>query len=247
MKVWAIGDPHFSRGVEGKKMDIFGPNWENHDLKIAGNCKELVCEEDIILIPGDISWAMKTDDAIKDLEFIATFPGKKIISKGNHDYWWPSSKKLKEILPESVYSVQNEVLNVEDMSIVGVRLWDNFEFNFDDIIDYKPNPKKSDKPAPSSEDIEKTFLKELMRLEATLKLLDQKKYKILLCHYPPLGIDLKESRASKLIEQYGVDLCVFGHLHNVKPIKNLFGIKNKTRYVLTSCDYLDFKPILLKD
>jgi predicted phosphohydrolase len=243
MKVWAIGDPHLSCGIEGKKMDVFGSNWESHHLKIYDSCHRLVKDEDLLLIPGDISWALKTEDATKDLEFIASLPGTKIISKGNHDYWWPSNKRLQEILPNRVLSAQNCVVNLANYSIIGVRLWDTDEFNFDEIIDYKPNPKKNDKIQSTKEDNEKIFQKELVRLENSLKLLDQGKYKILLCHYPPIGLDLKDSRASKLIDQYKVDLCVFGHLHNVKNIPNLFGTKNQTRYVLTSCDYLDFTPI----
>ena len=245
MKIWALADPHLALGIEGKKMDIFGPNWIDHAQKMYDNCHQVISQEDLLLIPGDISWALKTDDAKKDLEFIASLPGKKIISKGNHDYWWPSTKKLKEILPAGVYSAQNEVINIEDVSIVGVRLWDTQEFNFDTIIDFKPNPKKNEKAALEAEDNEKIFQKELVRLENGLKLLDQSKYKILLCHYPPLGCDMSDSQASLIIDRYKVNLCVFGHLHNVKPIYPLFGKKNHTEYVLSSCDYLDFKPILI--
>lgn len=247
MKIWALSDPHLSLGIEGKKMDIFGPQWTSHDEKIAKHIRDCVQETDILLIPGDLSWAMKIEDAKKDLDFIGSWPGIKLICKGNHDYWWPSNKKLMEALPPSVISVQGTAYDNEYISVVGVRLWDNQEFNFDTIIDYRPNPKKNVDKALNSEENEKIFLKELHKLEEGLKLLDQTKYKILLCHYPPLGTNLAPSRASKLIENYGVDLCVFGHLHNVKPIKSLFGKVNKTRYVLTSCDYLDFDPILLEE
>ena len=243
MKIWAISDPHLSLGIEGKKMDIFGPDWINHDEKIFKNCHEKIHPEDFLLIPGDISWALKTSDAQKDLDFIASLPGTKIICKGNHDYWWPSNKKLKEILPDGIISVQNEVYNTNFFSIVGVRLWDDYEFNFDEIIDYKPNPKKNESKITTKEESEKIFEKELVKLENALKLLDPKKYKILLCHYPPLRHDLKDSRASHLIEKYQVDLCVFGHLHNVKNIHPLFGEKKGTKYVLASCDYLNFDPI----
>lgn len=243
MKIWALADPHLSLGIEGKKMDIFGENWINHPDKIKASCDNVIAPSDLLLIPGDLSWAMRADEAKVDLDFIASLPGIKIVCKGNHDYWWPSNKKLKEILPPSIHSVQNSVLNIGEFSIVGVRLWDNYEVKFDSIIDYKPNPKKNENAVLNEDEAERIFQKELIKLEAALKLLDQTKFKILLCHYPPVNIDLADSRASKLIEQYNVDLCVFGHLHNVKKERAIFGRKNNTTYVLASCDYLDFKPI----
>ncbi len=245
MKIWALGDPHLSLGIEGKKMDIFGENWIDHAQQMYDHCHQLIADEDVLLIPGDISWALKTQDAQKDLDFIGSLPGKKVISKGNHDYWWPSTKKLKSILPQGVFSSQNEVINIEDLSIVGVKLWDNQEFNFDQIINFKPNPKKNEKSSRDLEENEQIFIKELLRLDQALQLLDQTKYKILMCHYPPIGCDMHDSRASKLIDHYQVDLCVFGHLHNVKPSPRLFGKKNHTTYVLSSCDYLGFKPVLI--
>lgn len=245
MKIFALADLHLALGIPGKKMDIFGDQWIDHDKKILENCKKIVSEEDILLIPGDLSWAMRAEDAMADLNFIASLPGTKIISKGNHDYWWPSNKKLEEILPRGLFSVQNCVKTFGNFSIAGIRLWDNYEFNFDSIIDYKPNPKQNSSKKTSNVDAEKIFQKELVRLESILKELDQSKIKILLCHYPPIGVDLKESRASKLIEQYGVDYCVFGHLHNLKTFDPLFGKKGKTQYFLTSCDYLRFQPLLI--
>lgn len=245
MKIFALADLHLALGIPGKKMDVFGDQWIDHDKKIDKNCQQMISDEDILLIPGDLSWAMRLDEVMIDLEFIAKLPGTKIISKGNHDYWWPSNKKLEEILPKSVISVQNSVKNIGNLSIAGVRLWDNFEFNFDTIVDFRPNPKQNTAKQTNLEDNEKIFQKELVRLETVLKQLDQSKTKILLCHYPPLGIDLKESRASKLIEQYEVDYCVFGHLHNLKTFDPLFGKKGKTHYLLTSCDYLQFQPAFI--
>ena len=245
MSIWALSDPHLSLGIEGKNMDVFGEEWANHSKKIFDECSKVIKPCDLLLIPGDISWAMRIPDAMPDLEFIASLPGTKIISKGNHDYWWPSNKKLSEILPKSILFANHEAIEWNGLSITGVRLWDTKEFNNGAIINFKPNPKENTSKIKDLSNDETIFEKELVRLENSLKLLNHDAYKILLCHYPPLPYTLKESRASQIIENYRVNLCVFGHLHNVKKDVPIFGKKNGVNYVLASGDYLDFKPIYL--
>jgi hypothetical protein len=245
MSIWALSDPHLSLGIEGKSMDVFGEEWKDHSAKIFDACNAVIKSHDLLLIPGDISWAMRIPDAIPDLEFIDKLPGTKIISKGNHDYWWPSNKKLSEILPKSILFANHDVIEWNGLSITGVRLWDTPEFSNNAIINFKPNPKENTSKIKDASKDEAIFEKELVRLESSLKLLNQNAYKILLCHYPPLSYSLSDSRASQIIEKYRVNLCVFGHLHNVKKGLTIFGEKNGVNYVLTSGDYLDFKPIYL--
>ncbi len=241
MKVWAIADLHLAFGDQSKSMDIFGPQWENYAEKIAANWKELICDEDLVLLPGDISWAMRPEQAVKDLEWIDRLPGTKVMIRGNHDYWWGSASKVRSILPKSIHIVQNDVFTFSDFSIAGARLWDTDEFHFKDYSEYRENPKAV--PKEETED-GKIFLRELQRLELSLQCLDPSKHRLAMTHYPPIGPDLQESKASKLLEKYGVEVCVFGHLHNLKNIPE-FGSKNGVRYYLTSCDCINFKPILI--
>ncbi len=247
MQIWALADFHLSFGIPNKKMDVFGSQWLDHAEKIRLHCQSLIKEEDLLLISGDLSWALKLDQVEPDLAFIDSLPGTKLISKGNHDYWWPSDKKLKEILPKSLISTQHQLFIKEDIAIIGVRLWDDPSFNCHSLVDFQENPKKNKKKTLSLEDSEKIFNKELIRLELALQKFPKNSFKILMCHYPPLDPDLNDSKASALIEKYGVNICVFGHLHQIKPLPHPpFGEKNGVLYALTSCDALNFKPLLIK-
>ncbi|MCB1180567.1 MAG: metallophosphoesterase [Chlamydiia bacterium] len=245
MKIWAMGDLHLSVGVPEKKMDVFGPEWVGYMDNIAANWRSAVAPEDLVLIPGDISWAMKLSEVEKDFAWIEALPGKKVMIRGNHDYWWSSVSKVKKILPPSCSIIQNDAVTIENITIGGARLWDTPEYHFTQIIDVKDGQMKSEE---KTED-EKIFLRELGRLERSLKAMDQGAHlKIVMTHYPPIGLDLKPSRVSKMLETYGVNLCVFGHLHSVKQEGiRLFGKRGKIGYYLTSADYLNFSPFLLSD
>ena len=116
MKVWALADPHLSFGTPNKSMDVFGEKWHDHEAKIVQNCQELVSPEDLLLIAGDISWAKHIEEVKPDLEWVASLPGTKVISKGNHDYWWPYNKKIEAILPPSVHFVNKSAIDIGDFS-----------------------------------------------------------------------------------------------------------------------------------
>lgn len=253
MKIWAIGDLHLSFGVANKSMDVFGPGWTNHAEKIAANWDREVSPDDLVLIPGDISWAMKLEDAIADLQWIHQRPGTKVMIEGNHDYWWPSLKKLVNALPPSIHAIQNTAFFWKGVAVGGSRLWDTKEYNFSAFVEFRENPreKKKDTEEKIQEDLtEKIFERELLRLDRSLALLDPSaKLKIALTHYPPIGADFAPSRASKILESRGVDICVFGHLHNLKPGCGLFAPTNRSpvRYLLTSCDYIQFNPIFVAE
>jgi len=244
MSIFALADLHLSFGVPNKEMDIFGDNWKHHPEKIALHWKERVSAEDLVLLPGDISWAKKTQDVMPDLEWIHALPGTKVMIRGNHDYWWSAISKVKKILPPSIHAVQNDVFLWKDTAIAGSRMWDTDEYGFDKIIG------KIDRELPiveKEEDLEtseKIFLRELGRLEVSLQAIPSHvSKKIAMVHYPPIGLDLAPSRISSLLEKYGVNICVFGHLHNVVAEEDLFGEARGVHYIFTACDYLDFCPI----
>ncbi|NGX48710.1 MAG: 3',5'-cyclic adenosine monophosphate phosphodiesterase CpdA [Candidatus Anoxychlamydiales bacterium] len=246
MQIFAISDPHLSLSTPDKTMQDFGDTWKDYQEKIKINWEKNITANDLVLIPGDISWAIKLKDALIDLEWIHDLPGKKVIIRGNHDYWWPSASKLKEALPPSISFIQNNALSFGDVSIAGSRLWDTTEYNFNDYINFVFNPKqRKDIQEDIQEDLsERIFTREIERLKLSLEALDRNaKTKIVMTHYPPISADLKDSKVSKLLEKYKVDICIFGHLHNLKREKKMFGEKNNIKYILTSADYINFTPV----
>jgi predicted phosphohydrolase len=248
MSIFALADPHLSFGVPEKSMEVFGPFWAGYTKKIEKNWKEMISPDDLVLIPGDISWAMHLEDAVADLKWIHALPGTKVMIKGNHDFWWSSPKKMQEVMPSSIHFIQNNVFNWKDVSIGGTRLWDTNEYQFSSYIDFQENPRSQRKTTEElekqKEQDQKIFERELQRLEMSLRGLNQDaKIRIALTHYPPISADLKPSRASEILERHGIQYCVFGHLHNLKKGVSLFGEYNKIQYILSSCDYLNFSPL----
>ncbi len=245
MNIWAFSDLHLSLGNPDKSMEFFAGAWENYVEKIQKGWEKVVGKEDLVLIAGDISWACKLEKALIDLEWIGKLPGRKLMVKGNHDYWWTNKNKIKGSLPSSIEVLQNDSWEEGDIGVAGSRLWDTQEFHFDSIVEKVHNPRAFRREKELNQD-EKIFVRELMRLEKSLKSLSFKaKRRIVMTHYPPIGVDLKPSRASSLLEKYEVDICIFGHLHNVKKNRKLFGKKGRVSYFLTSCDFLSFEPLLL--
>lgn len=249
MRIWAIGDLHLSFGVANKSMDIFGPNWQSHAEKIAANWKSTIQPEDLVLVPGDLSWAMKIDDVVPDLKWVDALPGTKVMIKGNHDYWWGSLNKIAAVLPPSIHLIQNNVFNWKDVTIGGARLWDTPEYSFGHFVEYRENPKAKEKDPEElvqEEFAQKLFDKELERLKMSLGKLDPNaKIRIAMTHYPPISADLQPSRAAQILEQHQIQICVFGHLHNLKTDQPLFGEARGVRYVLAACDYIRFQPIAI--
>lgn len=248
MPVWAIADLHLALGVPEKSMEAFGEPWVNYIQKIKDKWLAHIKSDDLVLIPGDISWAMRLEDAAIDLNWIHELPGTKVMIRGNHDYWWTSISKIERILPPSIHLIQNNVFKWKDYSIGGARLWDSSEYHFNSYIEFKENPRarKLSEEDHNPAEADRIFQRELSRLELSLKSMDKDgSVRIAMTHYPPIGANLSPSAASKLLEKYQIQTCVFGHLHNVKKKLELFGESNGIRYLLTSCDYLDFIPQLI--
>lgn len=256
MSVWALSDPHLAFGVPSKTMESFGESWKNYAERIAEQWKERVALEDLVLIPGDISWAMHLAEALIDLRWIDLLPGKKVILKGNHDHWWGSLSKLQTVLPSSIQALQNNSVTFigkggEKIAIGGSRLWDTPEYTFHPFIDFKENllarQKNAEELAQEEENAQKIFNRELERLRLSLQQLDPRATtRIAITHYPPVGADLSPSRASAILEEFKIDYCIFGHLHNVKLGSLPFGSARGVRYIFASCDYIHFCPILVK-
>ena len=230
MAVFAISDLHLSFETD-KPMDVFGEKWENYENRIIENAKQLVKEDDILLIAGDLSWAMQIEDASKDFEYIKKLPGIKVLIRGNHDYWWKAISTVRDKFEDSrVYALQNDSVKFGRIVIAGTRGW---------IV---PEPNKA-----LNEQDKKIYDRELIRLEmalqnASLKRLDGDKLVVLL-HFPPFNSEAEENEFTKLLERYKVDICVYGHLHGKTKYKsNTFEI-NGIKYILSSADKINFNPI----
>ena len=235
MKVFAVSDPHLSFTAE-KPMSIFGAVWENHWEAIAADWLEKVGADDIVLLPGDISWGMTTDEARKDLETIGAMPGKKIYVKGNHDYWWGSLSKVRGILPEGSYCIQNDALKFGKFIFCGSRGWSVPE------IGVKPDPND-----------EKLLRREQLRLELSLKAAeklatgDPQEIKIGMMHFPPFDSRMSSTPFTDLFAKYGVKKVVYGHLHGPKCRAELRSVKNDVEYYLTSCDITGNKLVFIAE
>jgi len=224
MKIFALGDLHLDSKNE-KPMNIFGDNWMNHEDKIFKNWENTVNKDDLVLVPGDISWAIKLDDAKIDLLKIDNLPGIKIIGKGNHDYWWATSKKLDMLGLKTIKFLKNSCYEYDDFIICGTRGWDSME----------------DHSIESSN--EKIFSRELSRLKTSLEQCKtSKKHKIVMLHFPPFNSEGKPNGFFSLMKEYEIDTCIYGHLHGEDGHKNVReGIIDNILLYCVSSDYLDFK------
>lgn len=230
MKIFALSDLHLSFETE-KPMDIFGPHWKDHPQRIRQAWMEMVAPEDIVLVPGDISWAMKLEEARRDLTFLGELPGTKIIVKGNHDYWWAGLNKLKTALPPSIIPLQNTAYVRGGVGIAGTRLWIDPDLHLEQ----------------STPEDTKIFERELGRLQASLKALPSGlEHVIVMTHFPPIALDGRVSRAVDVARQYGCSLWIFGHMHLFTMDYQAFNRTiGSTRFAFVSADYLDFQPKLV--
>ena len=226
--IYSISDLHLGNTVD-KPMDVFGKQWEGHFEKIQKDWREKVSADDIVLIAGDISWAMTIAEAKPDFEALAALPGKKVILKGNHDYWWQSLGKVRAFLPQDFYVVQNDCVRIGKYLFCGSRGW----------------------TAESAEAEDKRiFDRELIRLELSLKAMEAERGEgdvpIGLVHYPPFDVSLAPTPVTDLFTKYGVQTVVYGHLHGNAYAKRKVYIGG-TNYLLTSCDLVDFHLVKVMD
>ena len=231
MSIYVIADLHLSFKVN-KPMDIFGDNWDNHPDKIKKYWTENIKPEDTVILPGDFSWATYIEDAKLDFDFLNALPGKKILLKGNHDYWWTTLTKMREFVLDNNYEnidfLYNNAYLVEDKIIVGTRGW----------------------VLQDGEENKKMINRENERLKLSFKYgiqnFGEDKEIITFMHYPPvasknlLGSNFLEFY--KTMREYNVKECYYGHLHGNSHKDAIEGEVGGITFHLISADYLDFKP-----
>ncbi len=222
MKIYTVSDLHLPGNMD-KTMDMFGSRWQGHFEKIKEDWLNKVTEEDVVLIAGDISWAMHLDQAQNDLDAIGALPGKKILIRGNHDFWWSSVSRVRERLKKNTFVLQNDAIKIGPYVFAGTRGWMD----------------------SNSEDDKKIFQREQIRLELTLssakKLMDEDSTLITMLHYPPVINKNKFNPFCPVMEEFGVKYCVYGHLHGVDPAEAEIIENNGITYILSSCDMIDFR------
>ena len=254
MKVFALSDPHLS-AVSNKPMDIFGDNWSDHTRKIIENWSDIVSEDDIVLVGGDISWALKIDEAAEDLALLRSLPGIKVLLRGNHDYWWSGLKKVREAAGEGFEVIQNNSCVINGVGVGGTRLW-NYPFVYWPFAGSDGERSEVTKVSEPKEhkkhndvDDSKICKSEIGRLQNSLSTLpDGLDIKICMTHFPPISANPEPNELTEIIAGYNIDYVTYGHLHALdrnKPFKAVDCDVDGVRYVLASCDWLDFVPKLI--
>ena len=232
MSIFAIADLHLSFRVP-KPMNIFGDNWSGHEEKIRKDWIEKVTENDLVVLPGDFSWETYLADTKLDFEYLKNLPGKKIMLKGNHDYWWSSQNKVVYAYPD-MFFLKNNFFVYKDIAICGTRGW------------LCPNDTKFD------ESDKKIYERECIRLKLSLNAAVNGGYEknmIVMLHYPPMNDKHEESGFTDIIKEYnGVNTVIYGHLHGRESIDGRFeGMLNGAEYRLVSADYLNFTPVKITE
>ncbi len=229
MRVFAISDLHLSS--EGKTMDVFGEHWRDHFSKIKSDWLKNVSADDAVVIAGDISWAMKLDEAASDLKEICSLPGKKVMIKGNHDFWHSSLSKTRALLYNETYFLQNDAVEIGDFVFAGSRGW------------------KQPSDADFSDADKKIYDHEILRLKMSLEKVCSEKRLIGIMHYPPFSAGRQETEFTRLFCGSGAEAVVYGHIHG-KALRSPdfadFSIGG-TRFIETSCDHLDFRLKLIAE
>ena len=226
MKLFAIADLHLPLGVN-KPMDIFG-GWDNYVERIEKNWKKLVDENDTVVIGGDISWGSSLSESIPDFDFINRLPGKKIILKGNHDYWWGTANKINEFLKENKFDtiniLHNNCYSDGNIAICGTRGW---------IYD-----------GTGEKDL-KVIAREASRLETSIKqAVDNSLKPIVFLHYPPAYADFVCDEIVSVLKKYDINNVYYGHIHG-KGIYNVVSEYDDIKLKLIAADGVEFTPVFV--
>ena len=234
MAIYTIGDLHLSFN-ENKPMSVFGENWEGYEEKVKENWIDLVTENDLVVLPGDFSWSMYLKDTYKDFAYLNALPGKKLLLKGNHDYWWTTITSMRNFIEENHFQnidfIYNNAYEFENKVIVGTRGW---TFGAD-------------------EESKKMLNREAARLELSIKngikLYGEEKEMIAFMHYPPI---IKQNILNneinifiEILNKYQIKKCFFGHLHSMAILEAVEGKYFGVDFKLVSADALDFKLVRL--
>ena len=228
MALYALGDPHLSLASE-KPMDVFGGNWVGYVEKLRQGF-QVLREEDTLVLCGDLSWGMSLQEAREDLGYLSSLPGRKILLKGNHDYWWETAAKMNRFFQENGMEFQilhNNCQLYGDVALCGTRGW------------FVDEEEKSGHNA-------KMRNREVIRLEASLKAAGERE-KICFLHYPPIYRGYRCPEILELLERYEVRRCYYGHLHGPSRRLAVEGVYNGTEFCLVSADQLEFVPKKILD
>jgi uncharacterized protein len=228
VRVLAIADPHLS-GAQPKPMDVFGPGWAGHPEAFFEGWRRVVRDDDLVLVPGDVSWAMRLEEARVDLEAIAALPGTKVLLRGNHDYWWPSVTRLRSVLPPRMHVVQNDAVRVGDVVVGGTRGW---------LCPGSPGFGDHDR---------KIYDREVTRLSLSLQAMARLDgtYRVVMLHFPPTNPRGEPSGFTDALRAARPDALAFGHVHGdgLVVLPDLPG----TRSVFVAADRIGFEPAVLRD
>jgi len=226
MSLFVLSDPHLSLGCD-KPMDVFR-GWNDYIQRLTVGWNRVVTPQDTVVLPGDISWAMKLEHCGEDFRFLQQLPGRKILGKGNHDYWWTTVNKMKTYLAENGFDTLDFLFNnahfYGDIALCGTRSW-----FFED----------------TGEHDEKMLNRELCRLRCSLQAAGDRE-KLVFLHYPPIYGENYEQKILSLLLEYGVKECYFGHLHGYSAACAWQGEWNGIRFKLVSADALDFCPYRIR-
>lgn len=228
MSIYAIGDPHLSFAAD-KPMNIF-KGWDDYVERLETNWRALITADDTVVIPGDISWAMRLEDAAADFRFLHDLPGEKILAKGNHDYWWSTRRKMEDFLEEngffSLHILHNNAFRVGNFCICGTRGW------FFDA---------------EQQDADKVVLREAQRLRTSIeagKALGGEP--IVFLHYPPVTAAQRCEPLLQVLQEENVRRCYYAHLHGAAAYQAFQGETDGVKFELLSADYLKFCPKLIE-
>lgn len=230
MALYAIGDTHLSLASD-KPMDVFGGKWDGYMDKLREGFQATVSREDTVVVCGDVSWGMSLEEARADFAFLDALPGgRKLLLKGNHDYWWTTASKMKAFFEENGFSTLDILHNnchfYGETALCGTRGW----FYEEDRGEHSA----------------KIFNRELIRLEASLKAAGERE-KLCFLHYPPLYQGYRCQEIIDLLERYGVKTCCYGHLHGGSHRLAVTGRQGSVEYRLVAADYVGFTPVKLLD
>lgn len=228
MSLFAIADTHLSLSTD-KPMDIFG-GWQDYMQRLEKNWKALVSDEDTVVIAGDISWAMSLEGALEDFKFLNGLPGKKLIFKGNHDYWWSTMRKMEKFLEDNELNtlkiMHNSAVRVGDYAVCGSRGW---------FFDAEEDPDN------------KVLLREAGRVRRSIEAAKGIGGEpIVFLHYPPLTQNLVCNEIVSVLKETGVKRCYYGHLHGKSTLNAFIGEKEGINFNIISGDYLKFCPKLIE-
>ncbi len=238
MAIFVIADLHLDTKSNEKSMEIFGNRWNNYVNKLQNNWRTIVKDTDTVIVPGDISWALTLDEALHDLQWIDALPGKKILMKGNHDFWWSTASKMQKFFCENCINtidvLNNNAIEVENYILAGSRGWftDRSMQNASQDVDY-------------AKIINREMIRLGMSLDAAERLKGESQKEILVfLHFPPLWGEFRCEEILALLKQHGIKRCYFGHIHSCYQLPSSF-VEDNIRFQLISADYLDFIPQIL--